>query len=197
MFYSSSSSCGMVFDRNDGYSYSLPKGAKTETLDVCLYKRDDNFNNIPWVRYQLDDTLKYKYSLTSLNGIKEVSISEGFYNPGTWKENLSPFDIDKLEYQYKGTGSYRVIYSKYFPIDESSVELYSININNDLKKDLRELVIRKTTKGIEHADVFFAWLGSDSQLAHGTIAEIGYAAGSLGISRQAYGAHVIQGVEQK
>lgn len=131
MFYSSSSSCGMVFDISDGYSYTLPKNAKTETLDVCLYKRDDNFNNIPWVRYELNDTAKYKYSLNSLNDINEVSISEGFYNPGTWKENLSSNNIDELEYQYKGTGSYRIIYSKYFPIDETSVELYSININDD------------------------------------------------------------------
>ena len=61
--------------------------------------------------------------------------------------------------------------------DAMQINTHAVASGNDLKKDLRELVIRKTTKGIEHADVFFAWLGSDSQLAHGTIAEIGYAAG--------------------
>lgn len=61
--------------------------------------------------------------------------------------------------------------------DQMPINATRIAGGNDLERDLRRLVIEKTTKGIKDADVVFAWLGSESQLAHGTLTEIGLAAG--------------------
>ncbi len=44
------------------------------------------------------------------------------------------------------------------------------------QKALRDLVVRKTTQGIKDADAVFVWLSDNSEIAHGTLTEIGYAA---------------------
>lgn len=61
--------------------------------------------------------------------------------------------------------------------DQIPIDLNKIAGGDNLEQELRRLVIKKTTQGIKDADVVFAWLGSESQLAHGTLAEIGFAAG--------------------
>lgn len=60
--------------------------------------------------------------------------------------------------------------------DDMPVGIAKTASGHVLEYELRKLVIEKTTDGIKDADVFFAWLGSESQLAHGTLTEIGYAA---------------------
>lgn len=54
---------------------------------------------------------------------------------------------------------------------------FSYMIGDTLRDDLRSAVYRKSQTGIKDADVVFAWLGGDANQAHGTLIEIGIAAG--------------------
>ena len=60
---------------------------------------------------------------------------------------------------------------------------------HSLKQEMRVLVVNKTTDGIKDAHVVFAWLGADSQLAHGTLVEIGYA---VALNKPVYIGHDIK-----
>ena len=60
--------------------------------------------------------------------------------------------------------------------DDMATGPATVAFGDDLGHELRKLVIKKTTAGIKDADIVLAWLGSESQLAHGTLTEIGYAA---------------------
>jgi len=127
--YSSHSSCSLLNDLDNAFDTSL---IKTESLSLNVFRRDEAYNNIPWITYKYvsgvlpDDDYSFNFVSPNLNINK-------LYDSNTWYEDLnSPSKVEnKLEKKGKGNGSSRIIYSKYFPLNIENVGLYSITSNNN------------------------------------------------------------------
>lgn len=119
--YSSHSSCKLLNDLNNLFDTSL---IKTESLSLNIFRRDEAYNNIPWINYKYSPEVlpeeDYYFNFISPN----LSINR-IYDANTWYEDLTDI-TDKLEKNGKGNGASRTIYSKYFPLDLDNVQLYSI-----------------------------------------------------------------------
>ena len=129
-FYSSRSSSIILTEETT----NIPLNS-ISTLDISLYKRDNEFNNIPFIKYNFvneDFGSGYEYQIQDnagqtniiVNDIAEAHINliESIAVEERTLENYKAFS------ESKGSSikdSYRVIYSNYFPIKPESLKLYS------------------------------------------------------------------------
>lgn len=118
---------------------------------VTVYKRDLNFNNIPYIIYKsvdildnLDFTYKLDFTsnriLVSNKKINFKSISEEFqsYNNQEKFEYITKMGEDKGF----GNGSKRIFYTNIFPIKPSSIKLFGVTSSNDFEEyDLDSLIV--------------------------------------------------------
>lgn len=109
----------------------LPEELKIETIEVSIFKRDSNFNNIKFLEFYDDPTADYSYDYDI--STNRISFSSFYHIVGKYvsDENLSADFITKFaEYKYFGNGTKRLIYSDYFPLDKQRTRLFSINKYN-------------------------------------------------------------------
>lgn len=115
-------------------NYTLPSDIKAETIEVSIFKRDSNFNNIKFIDFENDSNSDFNYSYDFETN--SISINKNF-SCGKYSdiENPTADFINQFgEYKFKGNGTKRLIYTNYFPIDVSRLRLFSIDIySNDVK----------------------------------------------------------------
>ncbi len=117
-----------------GIAYTLPDDIKAETIEISIFKRDSNFNNIKFIDFESDETSDFSYTYD----FEENTITlNNSYSPGIYVNLETPTAdlIHKIgEFKFKGNGTKRLIYTNYFPIDTDYVKLYSLDMyTNEIK----------------------------------------------------------------
>jgi hypothetical protein len=106
---------------------SLANGLKRETIEVSVFKRDSNFNNIKFLQYHEDEDSDYRFQY---NESENSIVLYNSYSIGKYVEDefLSADFISTFgEYKFFGNETKRLIYSNYFPLNENKVRLFSID----------------------------------------------------------------------
>lgn len=120
---------------------------KIETIEVSIFKRDSNFNNIKFLEFYDDPTADYAYEYNLETN--RISFNKLYNLIGKYVPDgiLSADFITKFgEYKFFGNGTKRLIYSDYFPLNKEYNRLFSINKYN---KEIR--IWQRVNNFLNHA----------------------------------------------
>lgn len=132
-FYTDAAICKSV----ESNTVSLPLNIMDNTIEISLYKRDNDYNNIPLYKWKYkehnnidDGNLYFDVSKNDTNTV--VTLNKFLRKDLSFPllERLELVNADNisnfLEEKGIGNNSQRIIYSNYFPILRGEIQLYSL-----------------------------------------------------------------------
>lgn len=132
-FYSDASNCKLV----ESNEIVLPPNALENSIEIALYKRDNDYNNIPlykWNYSEHDNVFNNKlyYNLTKseeslIVNLNKFLVKNSYFDLESYSELLNVNNIDDfLENKGIGNDSFRLIYTNCFPILPGEIQLLSV-----------------------------------------------------------------------
>lgn len=132
-FFSDASACKVI----ESNEVVLPKNVLENSIEIALYKRDNDYNNIPlykWSYSQHENVFNNKLLFDVVKNEDNVIVTlnkfflkERFFDLENNSEILNNENIDNfLENKGIGNNSFRLIYSNYFPIMPNQIQLISV-----------------------------------------------------------------------
>ena len=113
------------------------------TIQIAYYKRDNEFNNIPFIKYEFVDgdfTKDKQYQIQDLENQTKIILSDlNEINIDLLESKPNKSLSDLLKYSenkgYSVKENSRVLYTNYFPVKPESLKLYSYsNIDNTIEE---------------------------------------------------------------
>ena len=146
--YADLSSCEMLEETTKNLNQLVDKGS----ISICLYKRDNNFINIPFIKYKYSASLieaySFKLTQTSIEVDKVAKYSIG-------KKDLQEPDC---HYEYLGLFNAQrdIAYTRFFPVKdislflkltgESYIKLTKVNSFSKNSNEIQYILERETGK---------------------------------------------------
>ena len=131
--YSNYSSCKVVknlttetIEESEYKTFSFPEGIKEDSLNIYMFKRDTNFNNIPYRTFKYQSSLEDSYTY-KIDGNKILFLNETKREIGT-----SSTDIELVQGfdELLGIGNFkrRTFYTEYFPAINPILKTVSLDV---------------------------------------------------------------------
>lgn len=146
--YGDLSSCEILYFKNQYLNQLVDKGS----ISICLYKRDNNFINIPFIKYKYNASLNeaYSFKLTGtgiqVDKVAKYSIGEkGLQKPDCHYEYLGLFNPQR-----------DIAYTRFFPVkdislflkktERSYIKLTKVNSFSKNSNEIQYILERETGK---------------------------------------------------